>query len=1262
MKKLLTIAFLLCSILQAVAETWTDSNGIIWSFSVNNGDAVGVHPYDKSSITGDLVIPEIMNSYPVMSIANDAFYQCNNLTNVSIPNNVTRIGERAFSGCKNLATITLPSSLVTIDNRAFYSCEKLENLNLPSSLETIGEEAFVSCNSLTTLTIPGSVETIGRNAFQNCYNIENLTISEGVNSIGSGAFGGLKISSVNIPKSVTQLPYPNVNPFYFCRNLETITVDADNPNYYSQNNSLIERSTNTLVSASINTVIPNGINIIGNSAFYGLPIETISIPNTVTTIGNSAFSNCEELVSITIPSSVTKIDNYAFSYCPKIESIKLSSGLKTIGNGAFWTNSNYLTSMIIPEGVTTIGSQAFQDCYALKFVSLPSSLTSLFNSAFYGCNNLSEVEVNTISPLDVDQYSFPNRTNAKLYVPAGSKAAYQAAQYWTDFKNINEVGYIGDVDSELTGETGIACFVVNRTGKLGNYFVQAGTPRKVKIIGEVDANDLRDLYSYDEYYTDYVDLSEAHINGCTYSGGLYGTKKHPDDYLESDWMGGYDDDSWYGPRTIVLPMTLEEFVGAHGCYYIYSEQTIPFKTTIYKDEEDYYKCKFYVPSGTRISWIEQTTRPEDVMFVDGPSKNVQITTAGTLASLLTENEIASLNELSISGHINAKDFSVLKRMNNLVKLSVYAIWESYQGNEGPVEGQTSYQAGEVPAFVFQNHSNLEDVRLSISYGQKGLLVGDYAFDGCSRLKNFTCEGFSSLGDFCFRNTKVKGALLLGTEYDYYEDSYYEGTGTENNREFEHIGLQPFFGVEGTSSPWQYARLMSERSQSGNEYIYNLDNFTVIPDYNTSFGGYGNRPYFSGVTNKSETLLYALSTTQDYNLTLPSSITTLADYAVSGLQLRSINLNSVTTIGDAFLYQCPLLQSITCNNTAYKSVDGVLYTAEMNMLVKYPCAKTAEEFIIPSTVEQIGKWAFEGAENLTTIVVKTATPPVLADLAFDDFDATTVTLYVPSGSLSAYQAADGWNQFDLAEYVTNDVNMDGETDVVDVVDIARYVVGTPAETFVKVLADINSDGGVDIGDAVTLVNEIAGDQNFARAYNMPKGNTEFSDELTLTESSNSLSLCLANQRYYTAFQFDLYVPEGVDVMQIQINKERKQKHQLLYNKVENGHWRVVALSTSNRTFEGNNGELLNVALGNNSSEGISLSNIKFFDAKGSGYQFNDLYLSGTTMIQSKDDGQWTTDNSSTVYDLQGRKMVNGKSSNCQLPRGVYIVNGKKVMIK
>ena len=1280
MKKNLVLLFLI--IMPVFTQGATLINGIYYEFYTYNGENRARVTTNPNNYTGVIDIPETVIyediTYIVRYISDDAFYMCSDLTSVTIPNNVVGIGKRAFYDCTNLTSITIPNSVVTIS-----------------------EEAFCECERLSMLIIPSSVKTIEKDAFRNCKGIESLTINDGVETIGSGAFAGLeKIVSLYIPKSVSSIDYSMGQPFYYSKSLETIIVDADNPNYDTRNGSnvIYEKSTNTLIAGCKNSSIPNGTEIIGKAAFYGVPFESITLPSSITTIGNSAFSNCENLKSITIPTGVTKIDEYTFLYCPSLESVSLPTGLKEIERGAFSTNSNYLKTIVIPEGVTTISAFAFEDCYALESVTLPSTMTSFFSSTFYNCNNITAVYAYMASPPYTFQDGLTNLSNTTLYVPAGSKAAYEAADYWKESKEIVGFGYIGKVDSELTGETDISCFMVYKPGMLENLYVQQGKPQKVKIIGEIDSNDLSALChsGYDNYYPVYVDLSEAHINqGRAHywsEGALsYVYRDFPDNYLDSDLMiclnDENDDANRYGPNTIVLPSSLSEFVGrANNIYY---EQTKPFKTTIRSQSEWYYpgECKFHVPSGTRKNWIEMTTYPDNVIFIDGPIKVVNVRTAGELSSLLSNDEIESMNELTITGSINAKDFSVLKRMGNLCKLTIVATWEAYQGNDGPVEGQTSYRAAEIPAYTFQNHENLQSVRLVISSGKQGLLIGDYAFDGCTQLKSFECKGVSSLGDFCFRNTKVMGAMLLGTKYTEYGS---EGdTYTEDNREFEHIGLQPFFGVKGSYYSYNYARYESEWSPDDYTYIYELDNFSVIPSY--FYGSPYGRPYYSGVTNKNESILYSMTTTQGYNLTLPNSINTLADYAISGLQIESVNLGAVTTIGDGFLYKCPLLKSISCDNTSYKSIDGVLYTAGLKALVKYPCAKSAEELTIPSTVEQISKWAFEGTQSMTSIIIEATTPPALADLAFDDFDITNITLYVPVGCKSAYEAAQYWQDFgtiiEMETYIVGDANTDQRVDVADFVAVAHYLLERTPENFHMKAADANQDDNVDVADLTAIAHlrlygtiskptEESPAKRFVMGAEADTENYIYVDPISVDgESEITLSVKMKNAVEAEGFAFDLYLPEGMSFVtnnngfvEASLSTERTTARKTnSFNAVirQDGSLRVLAASSNGSSISGNDGEvaLVTIRIDSSLTAGeylLQLKNIAISDVNAVSHRTELLESIITILgrgITTGIDGIEDQNENAEWYTLDGRQL-SGKPKT----KGVYITNGKKVTVK
>ena len=305
--------------------------------------------------------------------------------------------------------------------------------------------------------------------------------------------------------------------------------------------------------------------------------------------------------------------------------------------------------------------------------------------------------------------------------------------------------------------------------------------------------------------------------------------------------------------------------------------------------------------------------------------------------------------------------------------------------------------------------------------------------------------------------------------------------------------------------------------------------------------------------------------------------------------------------------------------------------------------------LPSTITSIYKSAFEHCNNLSTVKVNMLNPPVINSETFTN--RFLATLIVPKGRKAAYEAKDYWNEFKHI-YAMNDVNNDDNIDVLDVVDIARFVVGTPSQSFIEYLADINNDSEVNLGDAVALVNDIAGEQNFVKAWSAPR-EVDTGDALTLSEGNGCLSLNLENERYYSASQFDIYVPEGTDVTQMLLNAERKQQHQLLYNKVEEGHYRVAVLSTSNNEFIGNNGELLNIALTGADNSEVSVRNIHFFDAEGNAYRFEDIYGSSPTSIRQIDNGELRMDNS--IYNLVGQRLN-------KMQRGVNIVGGKKIMVK
>ncbi|MBO4546384.1 MAG: leucine-rich repeat protein, partial [Treponema sp.] len=117
----------------------------------------------------------------VLTTANCSFYSCENLSGITLPecSSFTEITENVFRGCKSLRTITLPKQITTIGNYVFRDCSSLETCVLQQNLSEIGYCAFENCSSLKEIDIPMSVR-VWDSAFENCVNLETIYLARGV--------------------------------------------------------------------------------------------------------------------------------------------------------------------------------------------------------------------------------------------------------------------------------------------------------------------------------------------------------------------------------------------------------------------------------------------------------------------------------------------------------------------------------------------------------------------------------------------------------------------------------------------------------------------------------------------------------------------------------------------------------------------------------------------------------------------------------------------------------------------------------------------------------------------------------------------------------------------------------------------------------------------------------------------------------------------------------------------------------------------------
>lgn len=210
----------------------------------------------------------------------------------------------------------------------------------------------------------------------------------------------LLASAIATSLSAAAYDFESAGIYYNITGNNTVEVtysDRDN-NTYSGSISVPETVTNNGTEYSVTKIgesafkgsavtsvsMPEGITIIGFEAFSGCQnLETVALPESLTTFGSHAFSSCKSLKAIKIPSVVTTIPDRCFSGCSSLESVTIPEGVTDIGGAAF--SGCNLKALTLPESLEKIGSSAFCSNSSLKSVNIPAKVKTIETQAFYGC-------------------------------------------------------------------------------------------------------------------------------------------------------------------------------------------------------------------------------------------------------------------------------------------------------------------------------------------------------------------------------------------------------------------------------------------------------------------------------------------------------------------------------------------------------------------------------------------------------------------------------------------------------------------------------------------------------------------------------------------------------------------------------------------------------------------------------------------------------------------------------------------------------------
>lgn len=1140
--------------------------------------------------------------------------------------------ESAFKGNKNITSfdeLQYFTGLTTIDSWAFSNCTAMQSVVLPESVTEIGENAFYNCPLIETLKIPAAVQTIGGSA------LARMT--------------GLK----------------------------TLTVDAASAYFTVEDDVLYTKDMSRLVCClpgKIGTVTVNSkTKVLGECAFYLCEqLSSIILPEGLTTLEDGVFQGVTSMTEITLPASVVNMGVGCF-YCPQLKAVKVApgnlqykseDGVLYSKNGetlVYYPTARQGASYTVLDGTKTIDKYAFT-VSLIQEVTLPESILLIDVGAFQDCGNMTTITCLAVEPPTVMSKGFygDNFQYATVRVPYGSKDKYAVADVWEEFTNIVELDEPVFPEPEIVDMGGMvkwASFNVGATSltETGRY------------IGWGDPTGLMDSNSPSDYAIGNAakDIGgNASYDVATAKWGKHWrlpTKAEYEELFANTTMT-YDANSKcfkltskYTGNSLYLPVagltnTSNEMINPDlGCYWTSEAAT---GTTSYMTKIDntgtptfgQVLISTHMPIRAVYAESSEWSGGDNIVFADANVKAICVANWDTNGD----------------GELSMDEAAVVSSLGDVFRNKDITSFDELQYFTGltTIENRTFFYCGSLTSIF---------IPIGVT------TIGEGAFYACSSLISIVIpSNVISIGEGAFNGCSALTSISVESS-----NTVYDSRGNCN----------------------------AIIKKATNELVEGCKK-TIIPNSVTSIGDYA----FGGCRGLT-------------SITIPDGVTTIGESAFNWCtDLTSVTIgNGVKSIGENAFYNCSNLTAVHisdlkvwCNiifskrnwllsNAQHLFINGIEVTdlvipdgvTAINSCAFEYCSGLTS-VIIPNSVTLIDDGAFWGCYNLTTVTIPNSVT-TLGDAFNDCYDIKTIvsmieepfalsastftnavyntaTLIVPTGTKAKYQVTGGWWKFKHIvemepENTPGDLSGDNEVNGTDLVMLTQLVLNAEYNA----VADLNNDGVVNGTDFVLMVNIIlninpatAREESRTKALTAGLAIEDFT--IRAGETRKMLISLINPDTRITLGQFDLRLPTGLSIVSedgeiaVSIAGRTSERRHALSTLTRDGVTRFLLASDMNEPVSGTDGAVISVTVTASSDfcgGDILLENQLLVTPEADEIKpFTYTYTLGavTGVCASAVDGYVE------VFTMTGSKVNTGGGGLKALPKGVYIVNGKKVIVK